>query len=99
MYSRDAIIGTVRKLIPFTHRPFRSGQRDGNGQQLQIVFGSPNVDTAAKLSLGRIPQYFVQLNATVGGVLYNGSNQGADWTAVKIVLRATVAGTYNLVVF
>lgn len=90
------ILGWIRKLVPFTHFPFRNHQRDGTFQQLTAVFGSPNVDTNFTLSLGRIPSVYVQGGSTVAGIVYNGSNQGSDWTPKLIVLRASVAGTYNV---
>ena len=91
-----AWLGFVRKLIPFSHRPWRSGQKDGPGQQLTAVFANANTDTSFTLALGHIPQVYVVEQASVGGVVYNGSNQGTDWSGVKIVLRATVAGSYRL---
>lgn len=77
---------------------FRSGQKTGWSQWLTCVFASPNVDTSFIIAPGSVPDGYQQYQASVGGIVYNGSNQGTDWTPTSITLRATVAGTYKLVV-
>ena len=92
------IQGFVRRYIPFATR-FQGGFKSGMGEDVTFVFVSPNVDTAFTLALGKIPSRYVVHWRSVGGVVFNGSNQGSDWTATKIVLRATSAGTYHGTVF
>lgn len=92
------LLAQVRKYIPFSHG-WRLNQKDGRGQMVNFVAASPNVDTNIKLSLGHTPQGYIVLGATVAGIVYFGSNQGTDWTPIKIVLRASAAGGYNLWVF
>lgn len=65
-------------------------------QWLTAVFASPNVDTSFVISLGSAPDGYIQYQASVPGIVYNGTNQGSDWTPNKVVLRASVAGTYRL---
>lgn len=90
------VLGFVRRMIPFSHAPFRNGQKDGRGQQLIATFASPNADTTFTLALGHVPGEYVEESKSVAGVVYNGSNQKSDWTPNAIVLRASVAGTYHL---
>lgn len=95
-----SVLTFMRKFIPFSHVPWRNGQKDGQGQQLIAVFASPNVDTPFTISLGYVPGHYTQpMNATVAATIYNGSNQGSDWTPNKIVLRSTAAGTFHIEIF
>lgn len=82
-------------FIPFTGH-YRSGGRTGVAQWLTAVFALANVDTSFVISLGSAPDGYLQYQASVAGTVYNGSNQGSDWTPNVIVLRASVAGTYRL---
>jgi hypothetical protein len=92
----SSILGVIRKMIPFSHSPWRTGQKDGRGQQLLALFNNANTDTSFTLALGHVPEQYVEQQKSVAGVVYNGSNQGTDWTPTKIVLRASAAGTYRL---
>lgn len=51
-----------------------------------------NTDTTLTHALGRTPNGYLVLRSQKGGVLYDGTNLGSDWTASQIVLRSTVAG-------
>lgn len=77
---------------------FRTGQKTGWSQWLTAVFPNANVDATFVIALGSVPDGYQPYQSTVGGIVYNGSNQGSDWTATSITLRATVAGTYKLIV-
>ena len=86
----------IRKVIPFTGR-FIAGEKSGLGFWLTATFAAPNSDTTFIISNGMIPNIgYVVVQASAGGIVYNGSNQGSDWTANSIVLRATAAGTYKM---
>lgn len=83
-------------FIPFVGH-FRSGNKTGgNAQWLTAVFVSPNVDTTFAIALGSAPDGYFQFAASVPGTVYNDTNQGALNTPDKIILRATAAGTYRL---
>ena len=85
----------VKYFIPFaTH--FQSGGKSGNGVWLTAVFATPNVDTSFAIANGMVPDGYFVFQASVPGVVYNGSNQGTDWSSNLIVLRASAAGTYRL---
>lgn len=56
-------------------------------------------DTTLPHKLGRKPQGYQVVRNRVGGVVYDGTNFGTDWTDIQIVLRATVAGVYGLIIF
>jgi hypothetical protein len=46
-----------------------------------------------------MPSGFITINAPVGGgVVTAGGNAGSDWTPSSIVLQATVAGTYSVLI-
>lgn len=53
-------------------------------------------DTTLAHLLGRIPSIYLVGQNSAGGVLYNASTGTADWSPSQIVLRATVAGTFTL---
>jgi hypothetical protein len=56
-------------------------------------------DVAVPIQLGRMPSGFITINAPVGGgVVTAGSNEGSDWNPSQIVLQATVAGTYSVLI-
>lgn len=59
------------------------------------VFAAPNTDTVFPHSLGRIPNGFKMIRASVAGTLYDATTGAADWTRQSIKLRATAAGTYS----
>lgn len=85
----------ARRYIPFSKR-FVANDKDGRGQYITAVFANANTDTSFVIAVGYVPDGYVVEQASVGGVVYNGSNQGTDWTPKKIVLRATIAGTYHV---
>lgn len=88
---------TVRptQFIPFAGH-FQSGGKSGNGVWLTAVFTLANTDTSFVIALGNAPDGYFQFQASVAGTVYNGTNQGTDWTANRVVLRASAAGTYRL---
>ena len=87
--------GFVRKYVPFTGR-FIAAEKSGPGQWVLATFPTPNVDASFTIALGSIPGGYLVYQKSVAGTVYNGANQGSDWTANKIVLRASAAGTYRL---
>ncbi len=56
-------------------------------------------DTAIPHAMGRIPNGYLVIRNTPGGVVFDGTNHGTDWTPQAIVLRASIAGTYGLMLF
>lgn len=88
--------GFIRKYIPFSSR-FLGNQKSGMGEYLSATFANANANTAFTIAVGRIPSVFVQLGATVGGIVFAPST--AAWTPNSITLQATVAGTYRLWVY
>lgn len=50
-----------------------------------------NTDQSFTHALGRKPNGYLVLRSAKGGVLYDGTNLGSDWTPSTIVLRSTVA--------
>lgn len=66
----------------------------GRGIIRNISWGTANTDTTITHRLGRIPVFYLLLRSKLGGITYDGSNGGTDWTTTKIVLRNTV-GTEN----
>lgn len=85
----------VRKFIPFTAN-YLSGQKNGHGQDITATFANANTNTTFTIALGGIPSRFIQQGSTVGGVVFAPSQ--AAWTSNRIVLQATVAGTYQIFV-
>jgi hypothetical protein len=73
--------------------------RDGHGQILTIAFVA-NVDKSVAHGLGHTPVgYHVMRIPSGGGIVTDGSLNGADWTIALVVLRATVTGTYTIWLF
>jgi hypothetical protein len=81
--------------IPIT-RPLQTG-RLGSFFVVAAVSIS-TTDTVIPILLGRLPSCYLVARNSSGGVVYDGSNHGTDWSGSQIVLRATVAGTYTLLV-
>ena len=61
-----------------------------------VAIGTGN--TSISHNLGRKPTMYLVARNSSGGVVYDGTNHGTDWTGGLIVLRATVAGTYSLLI-
>ena len=93
------IVALVRKLIPFTHRPFRSGQKDGPGQQLTCTFGAPNTPVAFTHSLGRVPAQWVVTGQLAGGSIFASNTNKGTWTSTSVTFQSSSATTYNVVLF
>ena len=56
-------------------------------------------DTSLTHKLGRAPQGYYATRSSSGGVVYDATTGVTLWTKTAIVLRVTVAGTYDLWVF
>jgi hypothetical protein len=79
-------------------RPLISGSKVGSVYPvLGVQLGT--TDVTVPIALGRMPSGFITINAPVGGgVVTAGGNAGSDWTPSSIVLQATVAGTYSVLI-
>ncbi len=89
-------ISDTTSPMPFVGR-FISGGKTGNGVWLTAVFAAANTDTSFTIALGSAAaDGYIQFQASVAGTVYNGTNQGTDWTPTKIVLRASAIGSYLL---
>lgn len=53
-------------------------------------------DTTISHKLGRTPSIYLLARAQAGGIVQDGSGLGSDWTPSTIVLKATAAGKYGL---
>lgn len=82
--------------VPFVSGTIRDGERSGRGQYRLVTFATANADTSFALTLGHVPAGYLTLRNAPGGVVYDGTNLGSDWTASLIVLRASIAGNYTL---
>jgi len=67
-----------------------------DGKVVDMVSSVINTDVQINHGLGRVPQGYVVLKASVGGVVYDGS---ASSDSSYIYLKSTVAGTYKLLIF
>ena len=56
----------------------------------QITFTTANTDATFNHLLGRKPNGYKVFRTKKGGVVYDGTNNGSDWTSTVIVLRNTV---------
>lgn len=56
-------------------------------------------DTTFTIGLGRKPSGYIVIRNVPGGIVYDGTNGGTDWSSSVIVVRASSAGTYSLLVF
>jgi hypothetical protein len=66
-------------------------QRWGRGVIVKFTFAVVNTDATITHSLGRIPVAYWVVRCQKGGVVYDGTNLGTDWTTTTIILRNTVA--------
>jgi hypothetical protein len=84
--------------IPIS-RPLVDGSKVGSFfPVLQVSLTT--ADTAVPINLGRQPSGYITITApNGGGVVTAGSNNGTDWTTTQIVLAASVAGQYSILVF
>jgi hypothetical protein len=78
-------------------KPLVGQTRIGSFWYLGIV-AIGTTDTTLPHKLGRIPSGYILWRAQVAGSVYDGSHDGSDWTSSEIVLRATVAGNYGILV-
>lgn len=81
--------------LPIT-RPLQPG-RIGSFYYLGVV-NINTTDTPLSHSLGRIPSIYLVGRNQGGGIVHDGTNSGTDWTTSSIVLRATVAGNYGVLI-
>lgn len=90
----------MRRYIPFSGR-FLANQKSGpRGQYVTVQFGTANVDVSVPLALGHVPSGYIPVGQTKAGSIYNGTNEGSDWTPSAIVLRCDAASNkVNLYVF
>lgn len=86
--------------FPLT-RPLVNGKRIGSFfPVLGASFTTAGTDVTISVNLGRQPSGYLQIRTPPGGgVITDGTNLGSDWTPSSIVVQATVAGTYSLLVF
>jgi hypothetical protein len=82
-------------------QPVTYGKRVGSFLPMQITFAAANTDTTFTVGLDRLVSVVQVIENQQGGIVYNGSNQRADWGLTasgqnQVVLRATVAGTYGV---
>ena len=55
-------------------------------------------DTVIDHALARVPSGYLVARAQSDGVVYDGTADGADWTGATITLRASVAGSYTILI-
>lgn len=99
---------TVRRIVQllngqlsfgYPNNPEASNLNCDAGVSLVVPGGSENVDVTASHGLGRVPAGYFVVGANVGGHVYDPTGEPEVWTSTEIILRATSAGTYRLVVF
>jgi hypothetical protein len=56
-------------------------------------------DYAEPHILGRTPNGYIMFRSYSGGTLYDASTGTTTWTNTNIALRASIAGTYDFLVF
>lgn len=91
---RDALFaGLGLASIPIITGPLSEGLRVGTFVCLyqRAMSGTANTDTTLSHPLGRTPSLYLVVRTQKGGVTYDGSNLGSDWSATSLVLRSTVA--------
>ena len=95
--TRSLQLGLEAMLGPFT-APAVNATRIGAG--FEFVNQTINTtDTSFTLyNFQRLPSRIIVTGQEQAGSVYNGSNQRSDWTAEKVVLRASVQGTYSFIV-
>lgn len=81
-------------------RPLVNGSKVGSFfPVLQVAFEAAT-DTVIPVRLGRLPSgYIVVRSPAGGGQVTDASDGAASWTPMSIVLQATVAGSYSVLVF
>lgn len=80
-------------------KPLVSGSKIGSFFPVYNVELGTN-DVAVPIQLGRTPSGIIQIfTPPGGGTVTAGSNNGADWTGQQVVLQATVAALYGILVF
>lgn len=90
------VLGFFRKLIPFSHFPFRNGQKDGRGQQLIATFGGAGAQTFT-MALGHVPSEWVVMSQTGAGDLFATTADRQSWTPNSIILRSNAGPvTYHV---
>lgn len=63
------------------------GIRVGRGVLKHVTITTSNTDQTIVHNLGRIPVGYWQIQSVNGSYVYNGANNGTDWTGKNIVLR------------
>lgn len=56
-------------------------------------------DTTLPHVLGRVPNGYIMYRSSSGGQVYDASTGESLWSRSSIVLRATVAGTFSVLIF
>jgi hypothetical protein len=65
---------------------------------VRVLVTINTTDTTITHQLGRIPSIYLVGRSQAAGVVYDGTNLGSDWTTTQIVLRASTAGRYDLLI-
>lgn len=61
---------------------------------------TPDTESSAAHTLGRVPSGYLVLYRSKAGVLYQGPSTGTAWTATAIYLKCNVASTaFSLLIF
>jgi len=81
--------------LPIT-RPLQRG-RIGSFYYLGLVAVN-TTDTILTHELARVPSIYIAIRNQAGGIVEDGSALGSDWTSSHITLRASIAGTYGILV-
>jgi hypothetical protein len=78
----------------------RNGLKDGHCQILIANFPVANADVTLAHGLGRTPVGYHAIRVRHGGgIITDSANNGTDWTIALVVLSATVAGVYTIMLF
>lgn len=85
-------------VLAITSFPARSGARYGPFQYIFVDFTVANADKSITIQLDHTPSMWQVVRNQAGGIVRDGSLNGSDWTPTKIVLQASVAGNYGLLI-
>jgi hypothetical protein len=81
-------------------RPLVNGRKIGSFFPILQEAFVATTDTPITINLGRLPSGYIQVRTPPGGgQITDGANAGSDWDPSTIVLQATIAGTYGLLIF
>ena len=104
-YNPRDISDTVRKLVQLAQgRIFFGTPANPSGNcdldpTVSLVVTTADTNTSTTHQLGRVPAAYLQIRQTAGGQVYDASGGTANWTATALDLRATVPGTYTLMIW